>query len=94
MIDPLLDSGATCLFIDVEFVKEQRLRTHYLPCAILYLSTTSMVVNTQIKICIEILTGQIPSDTSLTYSNKQLALCWDILNVCCINPREIRIRAR
>ena len=33
-IDSLLDSGATGMFIDVGFVKEQRLRTHPLPYAI------------------------------------------------------------
>ena len=33
-IDSLLDSGATALFIDVEFVKEQKLWTHPLPHAI------------------------------------------------------------
>ena len=33
-INSLLDSGATSLFIDVEFVKEQKLQTHPLPHAI------------------------------------------------------------
>ena len=33
-IDSLLDSGATGLFIDVEFAKEQKLQTHPLPHAI------------------------------------------------------------
>ena len=33
-IDSLLDSGVTGMFIDVDFVREHRLQTHPLPCAI------------------------------------------------------------
>ena len=33
-IDALLDSGATGMFIDIEFVWAERLKTHYLPHAI------------------------------------------------------------
>ena len=34
-IDALLDSGATRVFIDIEFVRAERLKTHHLPHAIL-----------------------------------------------------------
>ena len=34
MVDSLLDSGATGMFIDVEYVRTQKLQTHPLPRAI------------------------------------------------------------
>ena len=33
-IEALLNSGATRMFIDIEFVQAKRLKTHHLPCAI------------------------------------------------------------
>ena len=33
-VDSLLDSGATGMFINVEYVRTQKLQTHPLPCAI------------------------------------------------------------
>ena len=33
-VDSLLDSGATGMFVDVEYVRTQKLQTHPLPCVI------------------------------------------------------------